>query len=523
MDLQVIHNLKACLEDAAERGAGILSEDAAFQSAIDSLSAAADDAASRRILLAARALRVSDDKQRPGRLLAALALLDAQLCERADADVSGELIPLKPEDGYVDAPFSAFQPLLAALESSGSGRVTTIEEMWAAHPEYFSDPRVLPVLVNALDDARGESAELLERILSALGNRAVPLLEEKSGETRVYAVARIAGAAENDWYLRLLPHSRRETREALIAALGLSTENAPLLAELYQSEAEKGCRDAALRGLARMDDEVSRALWADELERRPDCPPCLEGVDSTLASDMAALAVRGAVEETLRLGRETLSRAELLTLAHAFFAAYGKYSHAMRETWLWCAEQLEALEKLRPDANVPQWDLGAADMLEKCLLETVLWNPCEDVRMLAQELSERYPARFLSAAVLIELILRPDEAFDRYGKLIVRNSLLHRETAAERTNRIRVMQALGAVRLDRDRGHHIPFERKEPLTGVPEAKLYRLAEFDPRWAQTLNDPKVNRDAAVYDLTNPWSMVKLSFRMEWIESQQNANL
>ena len=516
MDLPIIRNLKACLENAAERGAATLPEDAALKDAVDALSAAADDNASRRILLAVRALRACGDAERPGRLLDALALIDALLCERAETNVSGELTPLPSGDGYVDAPFGAFQPLLAALQSSGSGRVTVIEEAWAAHPEYFTDPRVLPVLVGALDDARGESAELFERILSALGGRAVPLLKESGGAARIYAVARLAGAAENGWYLRLLPRSARETREAVIAALGLSPENAPLLTELYQNETDKKCRDAALRGLARMDDEASRALWTEELARRPDCPPCLEGVDSPLAADMAALAVRDAAEEALSRGRETLSRAELLTLAHALFAAYGKYSDAMRETWLWCGERLDALEKLRPDANVPQWDLGAAEMLEKCLLETVLWNPCEGVRALAQELSERWPARFLSAAVLIELILRPAEAFDRYGRLIVKNSLLHRETAAERANRVRVMQALGAVRLDRDAGRHIPFERKDPLTGAPEAKRYRLADFDPRWAQTLGDPKVNRDAAVYDLANPWSMVKLSFRMEWIE-------
>ena len=133
MDLQVIHNLKACLVDAATRGAGTLAEDAGFKSAVDALSAAADDAASRRILLAARALRTSDDKQRPGRLLDTLALVDALLCERAEAGVPGELSPLPIGDGYVDAPFSAFQPLLAALQSSGSGRVTVIEEAWAAH------------------------------------------------------------------------------------------------------------------------------------------------------------------------------------------------------------------------------------------------------------------------------------------------------------------------------------------------------------------------------------------------------
>ena len=215
-------------------------------------------------------------------------------------------------------------------------------------------------------------------------------------------------------------------------------------------------------------------------------------------------------------GTDSLSRAELLTLAHALSAAYGKCSEKMREAWLWCGENLPALEALKPDNNASQCELTAAELLEKCLLETVLWNPCEGVRALAQELGERYPARFLSAAVLAELLVHPAEAFDRYGKLIVKNGLFHRENAVEREKRVQIMHALAAVRNTVEDGRHIPFARKDALTGASAAMLYRLPDFDPRWAETLGDPKVNRDGAVYDLKNPWSMTKQLFQMEWIE-------
>ena len=521
MDKQAIYNLKEYLERAALNGLGELSADAALKDAIDAFAAAAGNAEERRALLALRALRASHESERANRLLDTLTLLEKLAINCAGAEAPEITEPLTPGEGaYIRAPFSSFQPLLSALEGTGSGRISVIEDAWQTHPEFFAEARVLPRLIDALDGARDELEELLTGLLSALGQRAVPLLKSgaenrrpAAAARRVYSVARLAGAGENEWYVYLLPRSSKEQREAVIAALGCSQENAPLLRELYEREREKKCRDAVLRALSRMEDEDSRALWLEELSRRPDSPSCLEGVDAPLASDMAAALLRDAVEETVARGRETLTRAELLTLAHALSAACGKHSDAMRETWLWCAGQLDALEKLVPGQDAAQWELSAAEMLEKCLLETVLWNPCDPVCALAGELGERYPARFLSAVVLSELLLRPMNAFDRYGKLIVKNSILHRETPAERANRVQIMHALAAVRLDKDNVRHIPFSRRDMLTGTLEARRYRLRDFDPRWAQTLSDPRVNQDGAVYDLSNPHSTNKLLFQTD----------
>ena len=524
MDRQVLYDLMTALTDTGDLGTNFAPENGRLSHAVRLLSESADDAASQRILAAANALRAADEASRPSHLLSALRLAGAAMYSCADVNVSGPLVPFEPCDGaYVRVPFSQLQPLLAALDGSGSGRITIVEEAWANHPEYFGDPRVLPHLIGALGDARDEFEDLLGAILLKLGKRAVPYLKDgfspdgrREMARRAYWVARLDGAEENEWFLSILPRCQKEVRETVIAALGVSQDNAALLLELYRGESDKKCRDAALRALARMEDGDSRAFWAEELERRSDCPPCLEGVDSALAADMAAQALYDAFTEALERGKETLSRSELLTLAHAAYAAYGKYSGALREAWLWCAEHLEALEQLKPDPNVSHWDLTAAELLEKCLLETVLWNPCENVRALAQELSERRPARFLSAAVLIELLMRPAEAFDRYGRYIVKNGLLRRESAAERANRIQIMHALAAVRYDKEHGRHIPFARKDALTGAPCGALYRLSDFDSRWAETLGDPKVKRDGAVYDLKSPWSTAKLMFLMEWIE-------
>ena len=523
MNLQSLFILKECLENVAFAGTETLDDDLAVRNAVEVFARHTEEAPIfAHICAEAQAMLAAGNDDRPGRLLDVLTLVNAAERAYSEADVPGE--PAAPEPGVgccVDAPYSRLRPVIDALRGSGNARLSILEEMWDAHSAYFGDYRVLPYLAGALGDVNEELEELLAIILTSLGKRAVPELKagfkpdgKREMSRRVYWIARLAGAEENEWLLSVLPESRREVRESVIAALGVAQENAALLIELYRNESGK-CRDAALRALSHMEDEESRALWSAELETRPDCPPCLEGVDSPLAADMAAQAIRDVFTEALERGRNELNQAELLTLAHAIYAAYGKYSAEMRETWLWCAERMDALDALRADRTVRQWDLSAAEMLEKCLLETVLWNPCEGVRALAEELAQRLPGCFLGAAVLTDLLARPGEAFARYNKYIVRNGLLRRESAAERANRVQIMRALAAVRWDKNDGRHIPFSRKDALTGAPAGRVYHLPEFDPRWAETLENPKVNDDGAVFDLQNPWSMSKQLFRMEWI--------
>ncbi len=521
MDTRRLLELKTCLEEAAAAGTNLVPGDVRLRAAVEALAgSAASDPACAEICAEAMALLSADAAGRPAHLLDTLALLIGTLRESAQTDVPGEFAALEAAGGsYEPIAYSRLKPVIEALTSSGSGRITILTEAWESHPEYFSDARVHPYIARALSDPNEEMEELLSAILLSQGKRIVPALEEdftpdsrRETMRRVYWAARLAGPEANGWLLSILPESQNEVRETVIAALGVSQDNAALLQELYGSETGK-CRDAALRALAWMGDEQSRALWTEELERRPDCPPCLEGVDSPLAADMAALVLHDAFSEALERERKELGQAELLTLAHAVYAVYGKYSDALREEWLWCAGQIGELDRIHADRTVKQWDLTAAEMLEKCLLETVLWNPCEGVRALAQELAERAPGHFLGGAVLVSLLTGGREAFDRYGKYIVKNGFLRRESAAERANRVQIMRALAAVQYGKEKGRHIPFSRKDAITGAPAGRLYRLPEFDPRWEETLSSPKVNQDGSVFDLSAPWSMTKQMLDLE----------
>lgn len=513
-----LYTLKECLTALAAAGTGQRAQDARLALLLDSAEAYPG---LERLTAPLRAFLSAEDALRPGLLLDAGEQLLSALCEGENSETPGSLTPPEAADsgGYVRVAYGRLQPLLSALTGTGSARITLLEEYWAQHPEYFGDARVLPALAGAVGEAYGELEDLLGTILLRQGKRAVPWLEEgfaldsaRGMERRIYWTARLAGADETGWLRSILPQCRREARETALSALGVSQDNAPLLHELLPRETGK-CRDAVLRALSRMDDETSRALWNDELSRRSDCPSCLEGVDAPLAADLAAEILEKAFSEALAGGRETLHRADLLPLAHASFAACGKHSPAMRECWLRLAEQMDAFDRLRPADDVRNWDLTGAEILEKCLLETVLWNPSAPVRALAAELAARVPGRFLGAALLAELLTKPDTAFDSFGRYIVKNGFLRRESAAERANRIQLMRALAAVRQSEDYGCHIPFLGKDMLTGAVLEKRYRLARLDPRWAEALADPRVNRDGAVFDLRDTWDMSRHIFEPE----------
>ncbi|MBE6908187.1 MAG: hypothetical protein E7474_01090 [Ruminococcaceae bacterium] len=517
------------MEAAAVAGTDNIPEDRRLWEAVELLPPLAEQGSMfERVESEARALLTAEDEARPGLLLDLLALVTATERLSAVTDVPGELKPMRGGSGSrVRAPYSRLAPLIDALEGSGRGRLSIIEDAWQNHPEDFGDYRVLPHLVDALGDPNEEMEELAATILTKLDSRAIHFLKDgfqpdgrRAMARRVYWVARLTGARENEWLLSILPESRGEVREAVIGALGVSQDNAPLLIELFHTEEGK-CRDAALRALSYMDDEESRALWTQELEASADCPTCLEGVESTLGGEMAAKALHDVFNEALARKSKDCTRAEMLTLAHAIYAAYGKCSGALHNEWIALARQMNALEKIRPTRASGGWDLTAAEMLEKCLLETVLWTPRESVRALVEELAALKPGHFLGAAVLWSLLTQGEEAFNRYGKYIVKNGILRRESSAERANRIQIMRALAAVRYDKFEGWHISFSRKDALTGMTVGRVYHLPSFDSRWAEALSDPKVNQDGAVFDLENPWVMKKQIFRMEWITLPMDA--
>ncbi len=267
MNLQPLYDVKERLEAAAIAGTGLLGEDFRLARAAENLKPlAAASPVFAKINAGLAKLLAAPAQERPGLLLDLLALVDAVAYTQGKTGMDGELSPLPAGAGvYRQISYGQISPLLAALTSTGGGRMEIIQSAWKNHPEFFSDFRVLPAVVAGLGDSYGEIADLNAAILERIGRAALPLLKQdfdpvgkKEMARRVQIIDEIAGAAENEWYLAQLPKAKKLIRQTLLLALRRDTANAPLLAELSETE-KADCRLAARFALARMEAPGARA------------------------------------------------------------------------------------------------------------------------------------------------------------------------------------------------------------------------------------------------------------------------
>lgn len=278
MDLQPLYDVKERLSYAAIAGTGLLDEDFRLKRAVEALSPlAAASPVFAKISAGVEVLLGAPAEKRGGLLLDALALVDAVAYTQGVTGVEGELVPLTPGSGtYREASYGQLHSLLELLGGTGGGRMAQIKATWEEHPDYFADYRVLPALVRGLGDSYGELAELAASILEWIGPAAVPLLKENfepAGKRemvrRVRLLEKLAGGAENDFYLAQLPEAKKEVREALIYALRHESGNTEKLLELAQTERGKA-KEMALWALARSDDPAAWDFWAVRAAKKPE-------------------------------------------------------------------------------------------------------------------------------------------------------------------------------------------------------------------------------------------------------------
>ena len=327
-----------------------------------------------------------EPSQRNHRLLELLGLLDAVLYTQAATAIEGTLEPAAQlhagQSLYLQLPYSQLQPLLEALSTTGSGRMETITQALRIQPELFADYRLLRALVQDLGDTYSEMADLVQNLLECLGTAAplqlhsledysktvpitlpkvepellVALLKQdfdpqgkKEMERRIALVSRIAGAAENDWYLSLLGEGTgKELRVQAILALGCSGQNLPLLLELCAAEKGKA-REAALSSLGAMQLPEAEEFWKQELKKRPQSAAFLqEPLSSQLEGYMAEQFT--ALLEKLASCAETdgsVSAAQAALLGGWVEASFARSSEGMYRAYILLVQLLPRLSALK--------------------------------------------------------------------------------------------------------------------------------------------------------------------------------
>lgn len=414
MNLQPLYEVKSRLEYAAIAGTGLLAEDFRLKKAAEGLKPlAAASPVFGKIDAGLDALLTAPAEARAGLLLDTLALVDAVAYTQAVTGREGELEPLPAGSGsYQKISYGQIAPLLTALTTTGSGRIDVIQSAWEEHPEFFSDYRVLPVVVGDLADSYSEISELNVKILKQVGPAALPVLREgfdpagnKAMARRAEVIAAVLGPDAAAWLKELLPQAKKDVRAAVITALGSDPDNAALLLELARTERGKG-REAVLNALSAMEGDAVRDFWANELVKNPNSVSFLQESGADWAADLVAAGIQARLEDAMYVRRIVTreTKAELQNWCAALRG--GKASPAMLDFWRWADGHYDDIRRLESVGNS---DFRLTEHMGNRLIENLYAAGPGPLTQLCLELWERdrESPRWLEQAVISALMSRP--------------------------------------------------------------------------------------------------------------------
>ena len=461
MNLQPLYDVKTRLEQAAIAGVGLLAEDFRLSRAAEQLKPLAGaspvfgkiDAGLTQLLSAPAG-------ERSGLLLDVLALVDAVVYTQGQTGVSGELVPLPAGGGqYQELSYSQLSPLLTALTTTGGGRMELVKSAWEDHPEFFTDYRILPAVVDGLGDSYGELAELNADILKGIGPAALPLVKagldpagNRAMARRVEVISALEGAAATPWLRELLPQSKKDVRAAVLTALGEDGENVPLLLELARTERGAN-RDAILRALARQDGEAVRAFWGKELEAHSDSVKFLEPSNTDWAAGLVTSGLQRRLENYLS-GERRPTYEEGTNLTTWCWSLGHKDSPAMLDFWRWADSRMEDIDQLKDEKDRPLF-LGVklTDRLRDIMLHT---GPGL-LRDFCLGLFDSHPAmtRYLHISVQAALLSLPGAAvYEKYSPYLLTEEPTEDAEHKETLNTV-LLRALSEVYWNRKQGCHV--------------------------------------------------------------------
>lgn len=509
MNLQPLFELKERLSHAAIAGTQLLGEDFRLKRAVENLAPLAKaNPVFLKIFKLAQSLLAAPEEDRAALLLDTLSLVDAVLYTQSATDFPGDLTPLSVIPGSAQSvPYSVLQPLIHALNSAGPGRGTLVQQIYEQSPVVFTDCRIRPALIRALEDNNFEIALFAMDRLREQGKSVIPMLKEGFDPQGKAAMARrlaliiqMAGEGENDWYLSILPDCGKQLKEQLIFGLSLCQDNAELLMTLSQTERGK-LQEAALASLARMDHPEAVAFLREKVAKTPKLVLSLGGIWSELTAELTADALRGYFGKLLDRAKPCSSQE--LVLAGRFANVFaGQYGSAVREFWNWASARMDQLHKLKPEKLVLAEEYSLAQLLQKTMLLSILRNPCYGMLRLGRALGDADPEWFCGCGLLAR-ILDPDgdaeEALALFGTFLKAPLIPMKRSAQEERQLLQILTVLSHISWDTSDGlFRITYSELHP-GGNETVGTRLLRSFDPRWAIRLAEYGVRREAELMNL------------------------
>lgn len=523
MNLAPVYELRDRLAASAIAGTGLISEDFRLSRAVEGMAPlAAASPVFGKIHALAKALVSPDCADRGGTLLTALALTDAVLTTQGavSAGDPADLEPLDLLEGAAEsnAPYSLLAPLLDALTGAGGGRYAVIKDTHDQSPGLFRDYRVKPALVAALSDSYSETADMVERWLSAGDRTLVPLLKrgldpkgKKDMARRVRVIGRIAGAAENDYYIALLETSEKAVREEAILALRYEKGNAALLLSLAKAE-RGGCKRAAQQTLSHMGTPEVLAYWEKQLQKDPaGVAKFLRFSPEDSVSEQVASQFQAALDSILKDGAVVISEKEGARLRALFAMTPAKGSNGMQEVYRRAAREAQALSKLRSDKEVkeptalfsPRYDMtrcSIEDVFPLLLTDSIVYSGDLRLCALAAELFQDFGNRWAAPALAAALLTEPAAAvYDRFAPLIKKEGMFRKEDEQQKAFRLSLFGVLGMAGYDEEEKRYLFCQwYRDELSEQSRSVFRPLFEApDLRWFSLLTDGHLNKHGEIF--------------------------
>ena len=491
MDLKGLYELHDRLEAVAVAGVNLAGEDFRLKRAVEGIEPLAKASpVIKKLYVMAQNLLSDGCKDRAACLLDTLALSQALLCTQAGygADPGEELKPLAafPRPHSACQPYSAVKPLEEALTSTGGGRYSLVEEAVKEHPEKLEDYRIQNALVDSLSDHYADIAKLTESYLSKQDESFVPLLKhgfDKAPESgkihRMRAVSSIAKEKENDFYIEILEHSKKELRSETIRALRFHKGNTGRLIDLLNTEKDL-CLDMVKQSMAFIGvPEADRCLEKLFKEDPMDMARHIRFSTTDILSDCLAEKMEAMLDEydeaQGNVKKEWLEDFEIL-----FQALPGKASEAAQKLYCRAAGAGSLNRSLY---------LKFPDMLVKSMLYSGDNRLVDLARKLASSEGKWWNAPAFAADLLIDTAAG---VFEDYQKAFPKDGLLGRKET--RASRAAMMAVFGRINYEPDASRQEMADKIKGYGG--EGKSYfvrrRLVEsLDPRWYELLTDGRIS--------------------------------
>lgn len=198
-------------------------------------------------------------------LISLATLVNAILLTQADTDVEGEI---KEQGGVAslintNTPNRIIAPIMEALTTTGGGRYNIIDN--AIKEGIFEDSRLLPLLVQGLDDKYAEIGQLIYDYLAS-NNRPELLVTLQEGFDRngkkgdalkLNLISKILGEDIKEFCINLLEDSSKDVKAEAVLILGNLKGTEQILLEQAKSKV-KEVRRAAYFGLAKLTSEGAK-------------------------------------------------------------------------------------------------------------------------------------------------------------------------------------------------------------------------------------------------------------------------